>query len=112
MAKGTAVRKRADVDLVCFVEKGRDLRGNLSSFSRNVDVLSRTSQINLVPITNGSRRVLIGRRKSRDWQSKIKRNLFLYNFHNDYLLNLKLVETSGEENYSLPDYYEELDVQK
>ena len=113
LTKGTAVRRHADVDLVCFIEKSKELR-------EPVEFL-RLRETIIEDIANKFGAYYKWTKEGSHWKGEIK-NLSvqdqrsfipLYNFHNGYLLNVKLMEASGGESYSLPKISEqvECDVQ-
>ena len=107
LQKGTAVRGHADVDLVCFIEKGKNLQSPKEFLKKRGQILDDIANKfggyhNW--IKEGSRWVADIRGFPVQHQ---KTFVPLYNFHNEYLLNVKLVEASGVENYSLPENSDE-----
>jgi len=109
LVKGTAVRGHADVDLVCFIERSKGMTQPIEFLRMRetiIEDITRKFGAYFRWVKEGSR-----------WTSTIEgypvqeqKSQFipLYNFHNGYLLNVKLLKASGKESYSLPKEADEL----
>jgi len=109
--KGTAVRGHADVDLVCFIESSKSAGMTqpiefLRMRETIIEDITRKFGAYFKWVKEGSR--WTGAIKDYPVQDQKSKFIPLYNFHNGYLLNVKLLKASGEECYSLPKEADEL----
>lgn len=100
LAKGTAVKGYADLDLVCFVEKSRRVPDPDELLRKRETIIADIADkfgVHFRWVKEGSR--WTRRVEDASLNRHQKKFIPLYHHHNEYMLNIKLVEACEIETY-------------